>query len=407
MKPVMDRAGCLGLYLLLLLGSGCLAAGAGEPVAPGEDLVVHRGTIEGRALLTGELQAAEAAYLAVPRTPGFQVQIRWMEEDGAEVEAGQRVVEFDNSSVTSDLEDRRLSLTERQTDFERARTEAASAIAEKVFALEQKRAELDKASLLAAVPAELLAAREFQERQLARKRAEVAVTKAEEDLKATREARQADIEMSRIELDKARRQIEEAEAVIEKLALDAPASGVLIVEDHPWEGRKFESGDSLFPGWSVAHIPDLSTLQVEAVLHDVDEGRIEAGMRTRSTPDAFPDLHLDGRILEVAPVAREVTGSSLRRYFPVTVSLEGADLRRLQPGMSMKVEVLGEARGGVLLAPRRGLDPGAKPPVAFLAGGGTREVRLGACSPSDCVVEEGLAEGDRLAPRPLSGTEAS
>lgn len=395
------------LFWAGLLACGCLAVGAGEPgTSPEEELVVRRGAIQERYLLTGELQAAEAEYLVVPRTPGFQVQIRWMEEDGTEVEAGQRVVEFDNSSITSDLEDRRLSVAERQTELERARTEAASAIAEKEFSLEQRRAELDKARIEAAVPADLLPAREVQERQLALEKAKVAVTKAEEELQATRKAQEAEIEMSRIELAKVRRQLDEAESAIDKLALDAPTSGVLITEDHPWEGRKFESGDSLYPGWSVARIPDLTTLQVEAVLHDVDEGRIQAGMRARATPDAFPELHLEGEVLEVAPVAREVTGSSLRRYFPVTIRLDGADPERLRPGMSVKVEVFGEPEEPVLLAPRRGLDPGAEPPIAFLHGGGAREVRLGICTPSHCVIEEGLAEGDRLAPRPL-GTEAS
>lgn len=390
----------LGIALLLLFG--CFAVGAGESNAPDRDLVVHRGSFEPRYLLTGELRAAEAEHLVVPRTPGFQVQIRWMEENGAEVEAGQRVVEFDNSSVTSDLEDRRLTFAERETDLERSRSEAASAIAEKEFAFEQRQAELDKARIEAAVPRELLPARDYQERQLALQRAEVAVTKAQEDLAATREARRADVEMSVIDLAKARRKVEEAESAIDQLALTAPTSGFFVIEDHPWEGRKFQSGDSLFPGWSVARIPDLSTLLVEAVLYDVDESRIEAGMRARATPDAFPGLQIEGEVLEVAPVARELARSSLRRYFQVTVGLSelrAADAERLRPGMSVKVEVFGEHQEDVLLAPRQALDLTAEPVRAHLADGEAREVELGPCNPSQCVVAEGLQEGQRLAPR--------
>lgn len=339
-----------------------------------------------------------------PRTPGFQVQIRWMEENGAEVVAGQQVVELDNTSVTSDLEDRRLSLTERQTDLERAQSEAETAIAEKEFSLEQRLAELEKARIEASVPRDLLPARDHQERQLALQRAEVGVTKAREDLEATRKARQADIEMSRIDLEKARREIEEAEATIDKLALKAPAAGFFVIEDHPWEGRKFQSGDSLFPGWSVARIPDLSTLQVEAVLHDVDESRIGRGMRARVTPDAFPELHFEGEVLEVAPVAREMARSSLRRYFLATIGLEGlstGDAERLRPGMSVKAEITGEPQDDVLVVPRRALDVASEPPRVLLASGDVREVTVDFCTPLECAVTGELREGDRLAPRSL------
>lgn len=398
LRPLRPRRAPLVL-LASVVASGCLAAGAKEPGSSSGDLIVRKGTFQERFLLTGELRAAEAVPLVVPRTPGFQVQLRWMEEDGSEVETGQRVVEFDNSSVTSDLEDKRLTLAERETDFERTRTETAAALAEAEFELEQRLAELEKARVVAAIPRELLSAREYQERRLDLQRAEVEVTKAREDLEATRRANRSEIELSRVELESARREIEEAESAIELLTLRAPASGVLVAEEHPWEGRKFQLGDSLYPGWTVARLPDLTTLQVEAVLHDVDEGRIEPGMRARASPDAFPELHLEGEVLEVSPVAREVAHSSLRRYFLVRVRLDGADPRRLRPGMSVKVEVFDHPRNGILLAPRRALELGIAPPRAHLAGGGIREIRLGPCNPTHCVVEEGLAEGDRLALR--------
>jgi hypothetical protein len=65
--------------------------------------------------------------------------------------------------------------------------------------------------------------------------------------------------------------------------------------------------------------------------------------------------------------------------------------------MSVKVEVLASSLADALLAPRGGLDLGVEPPIAHLAGGGRREVRVGPCNALECVVEDGLAEGDRLA----------
>ena len=106
------------------LGACAGGAHAAGELGPGADLAVRRGTLRTRLLLTGELKAAESEELIVPRTPNWQLTIRWMEEDGAAVKAGQRVVEFDNSSFTSALEEKRLSAAEAEKDLARTEAEA-------------------------------------------------------------------------------------------------------------------------------------------------------------------------------------------------------------------------------------------------------------------------------------------
>ena len=64
--------------------------------------------------------------------------------------------------------------------------------------------------------------------------------------------------------------------------------------------------------------------------------------------------------------------------------------------MSVKVEVRGAPLEGVLLAPRAGLDLGGKAPRARLASGRLVDVKLGPCGDAECVVEGGIAAGDRL-----------
>ena len=60
------------------------------------ELSVRWGDLREILLLTGVLRATEAENIVVPRTPSWQVQIRWLEEDGARVTAGQKIIEFDN-----------------------------------------------------------------------------------------------------------------------------------------------------------------------------------------------------------------------------------------------------------------------------------------------------------------------
>lgn len=394
----LTRLLCAGLASagLAACGGGSASAAAGD--AGGEEAMVRRGTFQGRLLLTGELEAEAGVDLTVPRTPSWRVQIRWIVEDGSEVAAGDTVVELDNSTFVTDLEEKKLQATEATHQLTRRRAELAAQEAEKLFQVEQKQAELDKAAIDAAVPPEIVSLREYEEKQLALEKAKVELAKAREELEAQRAAAAAEIAQQELELHRQRREIAVAEEAIDRLVVQAPRAGTVILADHPWEGRKLQEGDSVWVGLSLARLPDPGALVVEAGLSDVDDGRLAVGMPVLCTPDAYPDAPFPGRVVEISPIAREEPGESLRRFFAVRVEPEEELVGRgLVPGMSVKVEALTGSRQEVLLAPRRALDLAADPPRARLADGGERPVELGPCNARECVVEEGLQEGDRLA----------
>ncbi len=101
----------------LILSCACAETArtrSGEPVATA---VVARRTLEDSFLLTGELQAVRSEELTVPRLEGGRVQVKWVAEDGAEVQAGETVVELDNTQVAQSLEEKRLRLTQAQISF--------------------------------------------------------------------------------------------------------------------------------------------------------------------------------------------------------------------------------------------------------------------------------------------------
>lgn len=375
--------------------------GIGGAGGTGGALVAHRGTLRQRLLLSGELEAERGEPLSVPRTNQFQLQIRWLAEDGTRVGAGDRVVEFDNSQFASDLEEKRLSASDAASELRRMAAESKTGAAEKQFAVEKARSEVEKARIAAAVPKDLLALREYQDRQLALKRAETELAKAEEDLDAATRGGARDVGVKKIALEKSQREIHSAEGAIDALTLRAPRAGMVLIADHPWEGRKMRVGDTVWVGMTVASLPDLSAMSVQASLSDVDDGRIQPGMEVLCTLDAYPGQVFRGRVADISPVARESRRSPLLRYFPVHVKLDRSDPRRMRPGMSVRVEVLGSELKDALLVPRAALDfAGAEAtPRALLASGGAVPVKLGACGALECVVESGLAEGTRLRSR--------
>jgi multidrug efflux pump subunit AcrA (membrane-fusion protein) len=179
-------SGCRG-------AAGAAASAAGvAPGAPGPALVVRRGELRPRLLLSGELRAARALPLVVPATPSFEVQIRWLAEDGSRVAAGQPVVELDNASILARLEEQRLAVDTAAAELARVKAQAGADEADKEFGVEQARTDLAKARIAAAVPAELLPRRDYQDRQLKLQQAENALGKAVRDLGAQRAKAAAD-----------------------------------------------------------------------------------------------------------------------------------------------------------------------------------------------------------------------
>jgi multidrug efflux pump subunit AcrA (membrane-fusion protein) len=384
------------LSFLLACAGGAAEGKPATATASTAGLTVRRGDFQERHLLSGELVARRAEVLSVPRTRSWQVQIRWMERDGAEVAAGQKLVEFDNASFVSDLEEKQLEAERSAHDLERLEVETAATLAEKRFAVERQRSEVAKTDLAAGVPEGLLAARELQDRRLALARAQAELDKALADLEAQQRASAAALGLEYVKLAKARREIATAEDGVRRLTLYAPRAGVVVAGTHPWQPRKIQPGDTVWVGLPVMTLPELSSMAVQAALFDVDDGRVRAGMPAVCVLDAYPGERFPGRVTAVAPMARELSEHSELRLFRVDVALERVDRERMRPGLSVRVEVLGERRAGALLAPRAGLDLAASPPRARLAGGATRPLRLGPCGPHDCVVLQGLAAGERL-----------
>ncbi len=404
-----------GLALLALLLAGCGRAPPGElaaPAGPAPDaLRVVRGTLEDRFLLTGELEAVTSQNLTVPQTPAWSVSIRWLAPDGAQVEKGDRVVEFDASSFTSALDDKRLAVVRAEGELTSEAARVKAAVADKEMEVSRRRADLDKAEVEVNVPPDLYSRRLFQEKQLAVDRQRDALAKAEEDLAAHRRAGTLERKVKSLTVTRAERELTELRQRLEDLVLRAPRAGLVQIGLNPREGRKFLVGDQSHPGWPVASMPDLSAMQVRARLHDVDDGTIREGMPAECVLDAYPGRIWKGTLRIVSPIARtDGTRDGTRRFFDVLVALERTDAAVMRPGMSVRIEVMRRRARDVLLVPR----------VALRASGGKTHVRLGAggqgdvqaveidwCTATTCVVRTGVREGMTLQPGVPAAKERS
>jgi HlyD family secretion protein len=374
---------------------GVSSGTVGEPDPPGE-ATVRAGKIEDVFLLTGELNALHSLDLVTPRSDTWQVQIKWIAEDGSELQQGDRAIEFDNTQILQTIEEKKLRLIQSEIDLESREASLRAEEEEKQFALERAEIGAEKARAEAAVPEDLLERRKWQEQQAALRSAEAALKKAQLAVEAFRISSKSDLAVLRIAREKAARDIESAQASLDGLALKAPAAGIFVIGDYWREERKFQVGDTTWPGQTIATIPDLSAMEVVGLLPEVDEGKIAPGMPARCVLDTYPDRVFAGKIEEVASIADE-GGFRTRGGFRVKVSLEKSDPALMRPGMSVRVEVVRRAWDRALIVPKAAIHREASAAFVHRAGGGPPvEVRLAACTPTDCVVESGIEEGARV-----------
>lgn len=401
MLPRSSRALGLALLASLAVGPSCRSVSGAGGSATGEAQASRR-PVEDVFLLTGEMRAVRSASIVTPR--GEQLQIRWMVEDGAEVKQGERVIEFDAARLLQNIEEQRLQLRQAENEREsRERTLVAESDRKRV-AVEKAAVEAKKARIDADVPRELRAAVEWSRMQSAYLEKKAALEKARLEEEAFRTSSRADLEILRRKEEKARRQMDVAESSVAGTSVVAPKNGIFLVGNFwqwgPEGPRKLQPGDTVWPGYPVAQIPDPAEMEVEATLSEVDYGRVAVGMKARCVLDTYPDQVFEGRVEDVGAIAAEATPSfipvSARTGFRVRVSLARTE-PVMRPGLSVRVEVVRAAWPKALAVPRQAVRFDKGQATVMRKGlTGASVVRVSACTPIDCVVESGLAEGDRV-----------
>jgi HlyD family secretion protein len=388
------------LALILLASSLACSGVVGDRAGNDGVLLVERGELVLPILLTGELEAANALVLAAPRTETFELSIRWIAEDGAAVAQGERLVEFDDTALLDSISEHEIKVQQADNELAKLRATQAVDIAEKRFAALQAGLEASKAQIDASVPEHILSRLKYSEYQLALGRAALArEVKADESEVVERGAALQE-RVQELAYEKAERKFEAASDEIDSLTILAPQAGVMIVPENPFEGRKLQVGDKVFPGFTVAKLPDLSKMIVRAVLSDVDDGRVHPGMKVRCVLDAYPDRVFPGLVRSVSPVAREPERNSTRRFFSVVIELDETDESIMRPGLSVKAEVEG-LRQQSLLVPRAALRRTDQGVVAYDGSGDPIPVQIGACNAQHCELLAGLDEGAKLSVPPI------
>jgi RND family efflux transporter MFP subunit len=206
----------------------------------------------------------------------------------------------------------------------------------------------------------------------------------------------------------------------QKLHLRAPADGIVFyANSRPDPPRRslIEEGARVRNRQMIATIPDLTSLVVNAKVHESIVDQVRPGQRVEVLVDAFPGRTLRGEVQSVAPLPDPISNfAQARKVYTTRVRIDDSP-PGLRPGMTAQVTIHAGERGDAVLIPLEAVVPGkasarfgGEPRVAVKGADGAfawRVVRLGLSDGTRVEVVEGLEPGDQVAADPKALTPGS
>lgn len=399
--PALAVLGLLALALLPFPGGG--AGGEVPTVSVARADFVHRVSAD------GNLRAVKATHLGVPSEVGGPVRIAWMVPDGSHVDRGDPIVRFDPTDMEKQLSDARDDLATTAHKVDKERSTADAEVANLGRDADLAALELDKARRFKKKDELLYSRNEIIESEIDENLAQAKQEHSQKAQTTRRELATTELELLGIEKRQARLKIDQASKGLAALAVRAPHSGIVVFQ-RDWRGNMPRVGDTVYPGLTLAEIPDLSRMEAEVYVLEADAGGLAVDKPARLRLEAHPELEIAASISHVDSLAKPRVRGSPVQYFAVTLELARTDPRIMKPGQRVHAELLLDELHGVLTIPLQAVfEKEGKSVVYRRQGSGfvPVEVELGPRAGGRTVVEKGLSEGDVIAlrdpDRPLAG----
>lgn len=331
------------------------------PIAParkGDFLVIVR--------CRGELRAKHSVQISAPlNVPSLAIV--WLAPPGA-ITAGQPMIRFDPSNAKQQLQEKEAALKQAQASLEQAVAEARITaeqdrrdLSSARYDVERARLEVSKAEIVSKLQGEVskvdfnLAGQKLRVQE-----STVDLHQASDKAKIASLTRQRDQAQADAELIRSR---------LAKMEIAAPISGVFVYLSNFSQGwmnaKPFKAGDQVWPGAALAEIPDLSTLEMEGKVEEIDRGRIAAGNDVRVRIDSLPELNMVARLNSISPLTEQSFEWPPTRSFRAFAHIAKPD-PRMRTGMNGAMDIVVNRISSTLSVPAKALFTHRGKPVVYV-----------------------------------------
>ncbi|MEP6491107.1 MAG: efflux RND transporter periplasmic adaptor subunit [bacterium] len=361
---------------------------------------VKQGAFKVLVTTTGELRARKFVQITGPAAAQsvnvYQTKISSIVPEGSVVKEGDVIAELDRQPAATRLADVTLNLQKAQADFTTAQLDSALNLAQSredvrtaEYVVEEKKLAREQATY---------------EAPTIKRQAEIDYEKAQRALEQSKrnldtKTKQAVAKMSSVGADLGRQQnqLKSIQEIMSAFSIKAPAPG-MVIYIREWNGKKKGVG-SQWNAWdpTVATLPDLSQMESDTYINEVDVRKISIGQKVQVSLDADPTKKLEGTVTHVANVGEQKPNQD-SKVFEVKVEIAKADTT-LRPGMTTANAIETASIPNVLSIPLEAVVNEAGFSYVYKKDGGkiTKQmIEPGAMNDNEIVVRKGLAKDERV-----------
>lgn len=363
------------------------------------DVPVIRGDFEVLVTVTGELQAERSEQITGPqelRSRNLRIgniRIQDLIPEGTVVDSGDYVAMLDRSESDNALKDMEDQLERAEAQYTRTQLDTTITLSNLrdelinlEYTVEERRLTLEQSQF--EPPATI------RQAEISLDRAERGLEQARQNYQLRIQQANEDMNEAAIDLAQQRRRYQEMVSVLEKFTIHAPKSGMVIYH-REWNGSRRTVGSNISP-WdlTVATLPDLSSMLSRTYVNEIDVSKLKAGQEVRVGVDAFPERRYTGRIMQVANVGEQMPNTDAK-VFEVQIRVNEYD-PILRPAMTTSNVIITETYDDVLFIPLEAINLTDSIPYVYKRDGTRQIVVIGGSNDNYVIVEEGLAENDRV-----------
>ena len=392
--PLPLRIGFAGAAILVLVWMFWPAKQASLPTATAQS-----GEFVIDLKVPGKITAENSVTVTAPPAR-INLQIIDIIPEGSQVKEGDFLLQFDTTELRQQYDDQLAELDLARVNLNKSLATMASHMASLYSSVENSQASY-RLSELRLDQMKFEADVRVEEAKLSLKQAEISLRRAEEEITSQQLIDSADVKSLELKVKQAQFDIQKVRTDLDRLRLLAPRNG-LVVYKEIWRGgemSKVKIGDTPWRGAALIELPDLTVMNVETSVSEVDFAKVKNGLPVEVKLDAYADPVFYGSVTDVALLARTEEGGSQAKVFDVVVRIQGED-PLLRPGMSATAKIIVEKIPDQVWVPIEAVfDLGGKMTVYAEDGNGfeQREVELGARNDNFVVVKKGLRSGEHVA----------
>lgn len=352
----------------------------------------------------GEVQAAQGEKVVTPRVRG-QLKIVDLWPEGAHVEAGDLILQFEKSEFEKELRDAEGEMAKDEADLSRNDATQAQQLEDLKTSIAQQEAALELAQLKLK-QSEYGTPNDKEEAKIRLDQTRRALEQAHRDFEVRKLINQVEKAKLEVRISQTRKNYDRRKKDYDQLTVFAARPGIVVYEKIEKSGGKVEKvkvGDQVWGGQPLLVLPDLSAMQVVSQVGEMDVQQVAAGQPVLVRLDAFPGPVFHGKVARIAPMANPQIDAPNVQVFEMLVDIDEQD-ERLKPGMSASVEIVVQTVPDALTVPLEALRVEEGRTLVYRLDGRTPrpvQVKVGQRNAVAAIIDSGLEEGALVALKPV------